>query len=59
LKVWAVEAIGNFPVSMGPLPAYHWGIWLYNAHTGDIVSFVAGPGASPSYWDGLPDHSSS
>jgi hypothetical protein len=59
LQVWAVEVIGNFPVDMGPLPAYHWGIWLYDAHTGDIVSYVASPGAIPSYWDGLPDHSSS
>jgi hypothetical protein len=59
LQVWAVEVIGNVPGSMESGPAYHWGIWLYDAHTGDIVSYLASPGAIPSYWDGLPDHSSS
>lgn len=59
LRVWVVEVIGNFPVAMGPLPSYQWGIWLFNAHTGDVVGGTAGPGASPLYWDRLPDHSSS
>lgn len=59
LQVWAVEVIGSFQVSMGPLPAYHWGIWLINAHTGDIFSATAATGTTPSYWNGLPDHSSS
>jgi len=57
LQVWAVEAIGHFPVSMGPLPAYQWAIWLYNAHSGDVIGTAAGLGASPSYWKDLPDHS--
>jgi hypothetical protein len=57
-QVWVVEALGTVMELFGSGPTkYAWGLFEIGANGERLLRFGAGPGATPSYWDALPDHS--
>jgi hypothetical protein len=57
-QVWVVEALGTVTqlFESGPTK-FAWGLFEMGANGEGLLRSSAGPGATPSYWDALPDHS--